>query len=252
MENFKRKYSWIPDVPDQRDKYFKIARSVLKLPANIDLSGYGPKIEDQGPLGSCTANALTAAMEFLLGKNAKAPYHLSRLFLYYNERVLEGSVNQDAGAMIRDGIKTMAKDGVCTEKTWPYLVGKFKTKPPASAYAEAKNHQILNYYRLLHLPDIRTCLADGFPVVFGFSVYESFESGQVAKTGTVPMPKKRERLLGGHAVMAVGYNDATKRLLVRNSWGPKWGKNGYFTLPYRFIENQDLSDDFWTIRTEEG
>lgn len=245
------RYGWIPDFPDHRDKYFKTSIMAVDLPPLVDLSLICPPVEDQGDLGSCTANALTGAMEFLLNKDLKPFYHLSRLFLYYNERVIEGSVNQDSGAMIRDGIKTMAKDGVCTEKTWPYVIGKFTKKPPAKAYTEAQNHQILTYSRLTGLLDFKLCLADGFPVVFGFSVYESFESAQVAKTGTVPMPKKRERLLGGHAVLAVGYNDATKRLLVRNSWGPKWGKNGYFTLPYGFIENTDLSDDFWTVRTEE-
>jgi len=245
------RYGWIPDVPDHRDKYYKTDLRVGDLPPTVDLSLICPPVEDQGDLGSCTANALTGAMEFLINKDKNTFYHLSRLFLYYNERVIEGSVNEDAGAMIRDGIKTMAKDGVCTEALWPYVIRKFKTKPPSKAYAEAQNHQILTYSRLTGLQDFKACLADGFPVVFGFSVYESFESAQVAKTGTVPMPKKRERLLGGHAVLAVGYNETAKRLLVRNSWGPKWGKNGYFTLPYGFIQNQDLSDDFWTIRTEE-
>jgi len=246
------KYGWIPDVPDQRDKYYCITDSERVLPTKVDLSSYGPAIEDQGALGSCTAQALTSAMEFLLNKDKKNFYHLSRLFLYYNERVIEGSVNYDAGAMIRDGIKTMAKDGVCTEAIWPYVIGKFKTKPTAYAYSDAKNHQILTYARLTTLLDFRDCLAKGFPVVFGFSVYESFESPQVEKTGVVPIPKRRERLLGGHAVMAVGYNDSTQRLLVRNSWGPQWGNKGYFTLPYVFIEDQNLSDDFWTIRASEG
>jgi len=246
-----KKYGWLPDLPDQRDKYYLIPDHVPVLPAKVDLSSYGPAIEDQGALGSCTANALTSAMEFLLNKDKKNFYHLSRLFLYYNERVIEGSVNYDAGAMIRDGIKTMAKDGVCTEAIWPYIIGKFKTKPTPTAYKEAQNHQILTYARLVSMLDFRSCLSSGFPVVFGFSVYESFESAQVEKTGVVPMPKRNERLLGGHAVMAVGYNDSTKRLLVRNSWGTAWGQKGYFTLPYDFINDQNLSDDFWTIRTEE-
>jgi C1A family cysteine protease len=102
------------------------------------------------------------------------------------------------------------------------------------------------------LPQLKGCLASGSPVVFGFSVYESFESAAVAKTGTMPMPKPSEKQLGGHAVLAVGYDDAQERVIIRNSWGTGWGKKGCFTMPYAYITDDNLCDDFWTIRLVEG
>ena len=153
--------------------------------------------------------------------------------------------------MLRDGIKTLAKQGVCSEAKWPYTIAKFKVKPTPSCYKEALTHQITSYQRLQTLDEMRACLAEGFPFVFGFTVYESFESQQVAQTGVVPMPKPGERVLGGHAVMAVGYDDSKKKFTVRNSWGESWGIKGYFTMPYDYLANRDLSDDFWVIRRGE-
>jgi C1A family cysteine protease len=98
---------------------------------------------------------------------------------------------------------------------------------------------------------MRSCLAEGFPFVFGFTVYASFESAKVANTGVVPMPVLAEKVLGGHAVLAVGYNDKQKRFLVRNSWGTGWGMSGYFTIPYAYLTDSNLADDMWTIRDEE-
>jgi C1A family cysteine protease len=199
-------------------------------------------------MGSCTGNALAGALEFLEIK-AKTPYvDHSRLFIYYNERILDGSVNEDSGAYLRDGIKTLAKQGVCSESTWPYLESNLFLKPTNTAYNEAKQRMIKSYYRLNGLADFKNCLASGYPFVFGFLVYESFESNYVAKTGIVPMPKKREMLLGGHAVLAVGYSDNTQRFLIRNSWGIDWGYGGYFYLPYQYLANRNLASDFWTIR----
>jgi C1A family cysteine protease len=172
----------------------------------------------------------------------------SRLFIYYNERLIEHSVHSDSGAMIRDGIKTLAKYGVCSETTWPYVVSRFAVKPGAPCYKEALTHTITSYHRILTLDEMRTCLAEGFPFVFGFTVYDSFESQQVAGTGVVNMPKKGETVVGGHAVLAVGYNDAKKRFVVRNSWGAGWGIKGYFTMPYAYLKDRNLSDDFWSIR----
>jgi C1A family cysteine protease len=245
----KQGYGWVPDLPDQRDYLYGVIRRVpIRLPKQVDLRPLCSSVEDQGLLGSCTGNALAGALEFLEHKD-RVPYvEMSRLFIYYNERVIEHTVSSDSGAMIRDGIKTLAKRGVCSEKRWPYVISKFAVKPPAPCYAEALQHQITSYQRILTLNEMRACLAEGFPFVFGFTVYESFESEQVARSGTVQMPKSKERVLGGHAVMAAGYDDAKKRLLARNSWGAGWGMKGYFSMPYDYVADRNLSDDFWTIR----
>jgi C1A family cysteine protease len=241
---------WIPDFPDQRDFLYAARRPAgVRLPKSVDLRPSMSPVENQGQLGSCTANALAGALEFLELKSGQPLVDLSRLFIYYNERVVEHTVSSDSGAMIRDGIKTLVSLGVCPEKKWPYVISAFTRKPPAACYTDAKKHTISTYHRIVSLGEMRACLADGYPFVFGFSVYESFESPAVARTGVLKMPKPRERQVGGHAVCAVGYDDKAKRLLVRNSWGSDWGMKGYFTMPYDYVANGDLSDDFWTIRS---
>ncbi len=242
-----RSYGWVPDVPDHRDYLYKNIRRKLRPPKKIDLRIFCSPVEDQGQLGSCTANALAGNMEFVDVKTPPSGYvDVSRLFIYYNERVLIHTVKNDSGAMLRDGIKTLTKQGVCTEKSWPYLISKFTDKPPQTCFDEAKKRRIISYHRILTHEERLSCLTEGYPFVFGFTVYESFESQTVAKTGVVPMPSKAERTVGGHAVMAVGYDDKSKRFLVRNSWGNGWGMSGYFTIPYKYLDT--LADDFWTIR----
>jgi len=162
---------------------------------------------------------------------------------------MEGTINSDSGAMIRDGIKSTVKQGICSEKTWPYVIGQFKKKPPSQAYVEALSHQVTVYSSIISLNDMKQCLAQGFPFVFGFTVYESFESDVVAKTGVVPMPKRGESVLGGHAVVAVGYDDSTQRFMVRNSWGKGWGLAGYCTMPYQYL-NSRLASDMWRVTAE--
>ena len=152
----------------------------------------------------------------------------------------------DSGASLRDGIKTLKSDGACHEKTWPYVISRFDKRPPKKCYDEGRLHLIESYHRLNNLSEMLACLAEGYPFVFGFAVYESFESGEVKKTGIANMPGKDEEQIGGHAVMASGYNQKERRFLVRNSWGKKWGLNGYFTIPFEYLET--LADDFWTIR----
>ena len=246
-------YGWLPDRPDHRDLlYAAIARPPKKLPKSVDLRPQCSPVEDQGQLGSCTANALVGNLELLEKKSGRAVTDLSRLFVYYNERVLEGTINEDAGAFLRDGIKVLVKQGVCTEKKWPYNIARFANKPPAACYQEALDHQVTSYHRILTLPQMKMCLAEGYPFVFGFTVYESFESASVARTGQVDLPKPSEQAVGGHAVMAAGYDDATRRFLVRNSWAADWGLHGYFTMPYDYLADRNLSDDFWTVRAFEN
>lgn len=259
------RFGWLPDLPDVRDHLFAAPMATIgPLPSSVDLRAQCPTtVYDQGRIGSCTANAIAGAFEFDLLKQGLGDFMPSRLFIYYNERAKEGTVHSDSGAMIRDGIKSVAKLGVCTESDWPYddtppavdggpwpSSAKAGKRPRASCYTKAKLNEAMSYQRVVRsLAQFKGCLADGYPFVFGFTVYESFESDQVAKTGLALMPLPGEQVLGGHAVLAVGYNDATSRFLVRNSWGPGWGKGGYFTLPYAYLTETGLSQDFWTIRT---
>ena len=243
-----RKFGWRPDKPDMRDEHYSMA-AFGPLPEKVDLRKYCSAVQDQGDLGSCTGNAIASALEFLENKAGAARFaDYSRLFIYYNERSLEGTIMSDAGAEIRDGIKSVNKWGCCFESTWPYVISKFTVKPSATAYTQAKTHLFTKYQRLTTLDQFKNCLAAGYPFVFGFAVYESFESDAVAKTGNAPMPQPREQMLGGHAVLAVGYDNSTSRFLVQNSWGTSWGQKGFFTLPYDYLANRNLSDDFWVIK----
>lgn len=262
-------YGWLPDLPDARDHlYAPPPPTVAALPPSVDLTDQCPKtVYQQGNIGSCTANAIAGAFEFDLLKQHLTDFMPSRLFIYYNERAIEGTVGSDSGAMLRDGIKTVATQGVCSELDWPYddtsadphtglwpSGARPSEKPGASCYSEAAQNTAASYQRVVRdLDQMRGCLAAGYPFVFGFSVYESFESAAVAKSGVVDLPQADETLLGGHAVLAVGYDDAAERFRVRNSWGPEWGQDGYFTMPYTYLTDRRLSSDFWTIRVvQEG
>lgn len=247
-----RKYGWRPDTPDQRDVKYSIPVQLMgvALPSKVDLRPGCPTPYNQGDLGSCTGEAIAGLVQYDLNKqDPTKAFQPSALFIYYNERVLENSVNEDAGAEIRDGIKSLVRWGVCPEQYWPYVISKFKTKPSKLAFNNAQPHRIDKYLRLNQDPaHLKSCLAEGFPFVFGISVYSSFESDEVARTGVVPMPGRFERMVGGHAVCCVGYDDSIQRYIVRNSWGSEWGMKGYFTIPYDFVHNDDLASDFWTIK----
>jgi C1A family cysteine protease len=238
-----RRYTWKPDLPDHRDHLYALTRVAQPLPDHVDLQPQCPPVVDQGQLGSCTANALAGAMGFLhrglMG---------SRLFIYYNERAIEGTIKQDAGAQIRDGVKTLSKQGVCPESEWPYDIRKFTRKPTVRAFKDALHHTISEYQRLTTLDAMLHCLASGLPFVFGFTVYDAFESQEVASTGVLNLPQPGEKVLGGHAVMAIGYDLSAQRLKVRNSWGADWGQQGHFTMPFEYVQNRGLSDDFWTLK----
>ena len=243
-----RKYGWKPQLPDHRDLKFR--PTAMELPQVVDMRPSCPPIEDQGQLGSCTANAWAGALEFLELKDGKPLTPLSRLFLYWKERALEGDVGQDNGAALRDGAKALATKGICKESMWPYDISKFAVQAPPACWKDAANHTIKSYHAINQtLTDMLTCLAQGYPFVLGFSVYASFESDQVAATGIVPMPRPGEELLGGHAVCIVGYNQSTKYFLARNSWGISWGLHGYFWIPFTYLCDEDLANDLWTVRT---
>lgn len=242
-----KKYGWVRDIPDQRDIY--LVPNLKNDQLCVDLRDKCPGIYNQGKLGSCTANALAAAYEFHeIQRNINNTFIPSRLFIYYNERSIENTVNFDSGAQIRDGIKSLHKQGVCSENELPYDIEQFTQQPSEKCYEDALNHKIIKYHRVEQdIEHLKSCLASGNPIVFGFSVYESFESEQIAKTGIMEMPNLNEKVLGGHAVMAVGYNDDKKVIIVRNSWGVNWGDNGYFYMPYAFITDKNMCSDFWSI-----
>jgi C1A family cysteine protease len=242
-----RRYSWIPDHPDQRDHVFIRPTRGEALPKLVDLRPTAPPVRDQGELGSCTGHGVRALLAFNARK-ANPSIDFAPLYIYYEERKIEGTVKYDSGAMIRDGVKACAKVGACEESLWPYDIARFKVKPTAAANSNAAKHKISEYQRVATLDDMRAALAAGHPVVIGFSVYESFESAAVAKTGVMPMPKKSERLLGGHCVAVFGYDDSKKVVICQNSWGTDWGVSGFFFMPYGYITNTNLSDDFWIIK----
>lgn len=244
---FERVYGYVRDLADHRDALFDAASVPIPIPATTDLEPLMPPVYDQGQLGSCTANAIAGALEFLHSKEGLGDLMPSRLQIYYNERAMEGTVNSDSGAQIRDGIKCVNTFGVCHEELWPYVIPRFKLKPSAAAIADAKLHPATSYQRLTTVDDFRACLASGYPVVMGFSVPASFESAAVAKSGVLVMPLPHEQIVGGHAVTVVGHDDAKRMFKVRNSWGAGWGIQGYFWMPYDYI-TKGLASDFWTLR----
>src|SRR5271166_90146 len=248
-------YGWVRDLPDERDFVYAapLIRFPQGLPALIDLRPKCPPVYDQGQLGSCTGNGIAGAIEFDQRKQGTKEFTPSRLFIYYNERVMEGTVNQDAGGQIRDGIKSVATLGAPPETDWPYDIAKFSQQPPQSAYGDAKQDLVSSYSRVVQdATQMRGCLAEGYPFVLGFTVYESFESETVAQTGVVPMPRSGEAVQGGHCVVAVGYDDSKRVFIIRNSWGNSWGINGYCLMPYEYLISPRLASDFWTVRSVTG
>jgi C1A family cysteine protease len=254
-------YGWHPDLPDHRDQVYAVPAHVTAapIPSLVDLRAQCPPVYDQLQLGSCTANAIAAAIQFEQMKQNLPVFVPSRLFIYYNERDIGHTLTVDNGAQIRDGIKSVASLGVCPETMWPYNdkntdpkpcpTCPFAKKPTPTCYKTATKHKITTYQRLTPtLDNLRGCLASGYPFVFGFTVYESFESQAVAKSGILSLPAPKEKVVGGHAVMAVGYDDSKQQFIVRNSWSDQWGIKGYFMMPYAYPTNTNLADDFWTIR----
>lgn len=243
-------YGWLRDIPDQRD--FIYAPSTAAVPVSADLRSGLPPVYDQGQLGSCTANAIAAHLDFDRHKQGEAFITPSRLFIYYNERKDQGTTKSDAGSTIRESVKAVVKYGACQESLWPYIVSKFASKPTKPDYTAALKYEGLTYQSIARDANtMQACLASGLPFVIGFTVYESFESAAVAKNGIVPLPAASESVLGGHAVLVCGYTtiNGQSYWIVRNSWGASWGDKGYFYMPQSYLLNSKLSSDFWVLQT---
>jgi C1A family cysteine protease len=287
METIERGLGWIPDFPDLRD-YTEETRDIreilaptglpvasagrkrrAELPGAVDLRPWASAVEDQGGLGSCTAQAGAGVIEYYERKSFGRHVESSRLFLYKVTRNIMKSKG-DTGAYLRSTMGAMVLFGVPPEKYWPYTdaENKFDEEPPAFCYAFAQNYRTLLYYRhdpagatrAAVLERLKIYLAAGHPAMFGFTVYSSV--AQAETTGRIPLPFGRERIEGGHAVVAMGYDDALTiantsggdpargALLIRNSWGKDWGEKGYGWLPYAYVL-KGLAEDFWSVLKKE-
>lgn len=244
-----RKYGWIKDIPDQRDKYI-----VLDIDNNLtskDLRKKFPGVYNQYNLGSCNANSIAAIYEYIhINKNDKYFYTPSRLFIYYNERLLQKTTKFDSGSTISNSIRSLKKYGVCSETDWEYTIESFNVKPTNECYTIGDKNKInFEYIKLKQdIHQLKACICNNHPFIFGFSVYEGFENKNITENGIMKYPDIKEKLLGGHCVVAVGYDDETEMFIIRNSMGVNWGDKGYFYMPYKFITNTDMCSDFWFIQ----
>ncbi len=226
---------------------FKSSMKASKLPQKVDLRPYMTAVENQGSIGSCTANAAAGAYEYLINrKQGINNYDVSRLFLYYNSRVLAGEEDNDAGAINYNVITSLQKTGICDEQMWPYDTRKFKQKPPKECYQVAKENRIDKFeYVETDLEAWKSALAEGYPIFFGALVFSSISN---PRHGVVPMPRRGDQELGGHAMLCVGYSEPDRVFIVRNSWGEQYGDRGYCYIPYDYLMDENLnSNDSWVI-----
>lgn len=205
---------------------------------------------DQGSIGSCTGHGASAAFVAALLRNDKPIFDPSRLFAYYNARD-DASKGEDSGASIRDVIKGLNKYGLCKEETWPYIESKFAEKPSVEAFTEAEKHQTIEYYRIYPVTKeaIMDAIYNGYAVVYGQILYESFMSEGVARTGLVPYPKCFEDQIGGHCKCIMDYEK--EGVFELNSWGKGWGSDGGCLIPWKYVLDKDKSFDFWVIKLTE-
>lgn len=239
----RRRLNWRPDLPDHRDWKMTFSGKFTQ-PQFIDLRSKMPAVVDQGHLGSCTGNGLAAAFAFIRPNNP--PF--SRLFIYYNERAIEGDTQRDAGAQIRDGVLSLRHWGCCSETSWPYDINYAFRTPSDASYGEAWHHKEASAYRLdnTDISQLIGCLNAGFPFVFGVTLYSSFHD--VDQSGMVSYPSINEIVLGGHCMVVVGYIPDQDLFIVRNSWGLDWGDQGHCYFPSSYLTDGNLCDDFWTLR----
>ena len=247
-------YTWVPDASNARDEYRQYKSKMLSpnLKKVVDNVHHCGPVLAQGQLGSCTANALAGAyayrynIEYNLDASSTDEFLPSRLFIYYNERNAEGTPKTDSGAEIRDGIASIEKNGVCPESMWPYDIEKFTDKPPTTCYDEAAAcHKSVQQHRVVkNLESLKGCLETGRVFVFGFVVFESFKDQSKWNGSIMPTPQEGEKVLGGHAVLCVGYDDFKQCFKVRNSWGSDWGEDGNFYMPYDFMIGSFNADKY--------
>ena len=260
-----RQYTLARDTRDARDSIYSPKKHELRrnLPSHVDLRSRCPRVQDQGSPGTCTAHAVAAALAFEQRVHRTKVTTPSRLFIFYNERQLTGQTGVNCVVRLRNAMKAVSKLGACPESMWPYNEDSrvLRLKPPKNAFEAATSYKIASYHRILighfkpemFFRHLKYFLAERHPFVFGFMLYESFETEAVKKSGIMPIPdRKHEKLMGGHAVRAVGYDERKKAVLVRNSWGTDWGIKGYFWMPYALIENPTYAHDFWTVRGVKG
>ncbi len=248
-----RSFGWLPDRPDKRDHRLN-ASLFAAAPERYDMRPGCPPVYDQKSLGSCTAQAVCAVLQFTekehFGTKRPVP---SRLFNYYFARQYDGNEGADTGAYLRTAIKAVRNFGYCDEKFWPYTTygNMFDDEPHKDVQDIALKHRLRvdQYARVdASANALERVLADNNPIVFGFSVYEDAMAA-AGKTGVYPMPNlASDSVIGGHAVVLVGYDRPKRIFIVRNSWGSRWGTKGYFTMPYNFVTDLDYCDDFWTIK----
>lgn len=243
---------WYGCKPDYKDPVNDLLMSLGPppiFPEVVDLREWCPPVMNQGALGSCTAHGVTGVARWhIIKRGTTYDFPMSRLQLYYDTRALEDSIESDAGAMIRDAVKSLSKTGVGHEEHWPYDISRFSQQPPEDVYEDAFQYKALRYERVpVSVRALKTALANNHPVVIGISVYDAFEGPDVGRTGVVPMPRAGESMVGGHCMYAVGYGQRPGHFTVRNSWGDDWGDKGDCYIPEAYLGSPEFGSDYWII-----